>query len=267
MTALAGERDWVGDLSLLRWGESDEGRDALLLIHPANLQARSWQRVVTPLSDRRLCIAPDLRGYGESTREGPFSVAGWARDCQWIVDSLHLERIHVVGASVGATVALELAAARPERIGSVVALGGAFLPLSPAEDEVMARLRQSGLDPSLRRWLVDGAVGPDTSQGVLQTIADEVSDNEPDCAAALWRAALASDVRPLIGKLRGRSARYLLVTGELDGSCPPAEARSLAHQLGCAYRELAGVGHLSMYECPEEIAILIDEWITREGSR
>lgn len=269
MSALAGQPESVSELSLQQWGQPSEGdgADPVLLIHPANLQARCWQRVATSLSKRRLCIAPDLRGYGKSTRQGPFSIAGWARDCGRIVDSLHLERLHVVGASVGATVALELAASRPERISSVVALGGAFLPVSPADDEVLARLRQTGLDPELRRWLVDGAVAPGTPEGVRESIVGDVSDNDAACAAALWRAALASDVRPLMATLKRRAERYLLVTGEFDVSCPPDEARSLADQLGCAYRELAGVGHLSMYERPGQIAELIDEWITREGSR
>jgi pimeloyl-ACP methyl ester carboxylesterase len=261
MSAVAGEREWVGDLSLLRWGDPGDRRDALLLIHPANLQARCWQRVATSLSARRLCIAPDLRGHGESTREGPFSIAGWARDCGWILDSLALERVHVLGASVGAPVGLELAAARPERVASVLGLGGAFLPVSPAGDEVLTRLQQTGLDADLRRWLADGAVAADATDWTRESIVEDVSDNEAACAAGLWRAALASDVRPLIGTLKTRPVRNLLVTGELDVSCPPEEARSVARRLGCSFLELPGVGHLPMYECPENVAALIDDWI------
>ncbi len=261
MSAPAGEREWVGDLSLLRWGEPGDRRDAVLLIHPANLQARCWQRVVTSLSGRRLCIAPDLRGYGESTREGPFSIDGWARDCGRIADSFGVERVHLVGASVGVTVGLELAAACPERVASVLGLGGAFLPVSPAGDELLVRLQQTGLDQDLRRWLVDGAVAADAAEWVRESIIEDVSDNEAACAAALWQAALASDVRPLIGALKARPARHLLVTGELDVSCPPDEALSVARRLGCPFRELAGVGHLPMYECPEEVAMLVDDWI------
>jgi 3-oxoadipate enol-lactonase len=251
-------RESFGSLSALRWGEPAGAPCALVLIHPVNLQAACFERLVERLPGARPCIAPDLSGHGHSLREGSYSVEAWARDCWSVVDRLGADRVCVIGASAGAAIAFELAATRPDRVQSLIGLGAAVLPASPDGDPLLAALAAGPFDRALKRSLVDDAVAPDANEAVREQIVEQVSDNEAPVAAAIWRAALATDVRPAARRWRGPC---LLATGEHDRGCPPEQARAVATEIGCEFRVLPGVGHLPFIEDPDSAAALIGEWL------
>lgn len=251
-------RESVGSLSALRWGEPGGAPRAVLLIHPANLQGSCFERLVARLPGELPCIAPDLRGHGRSSREGPFSVQDWARDCWSVLHQLGAERICIVGASAGAAIGFELAAAHPDTVQSLIGLGAAVLPASPDGDPLLAALADGPFDRALKRSLVDDAVAPDIGDALRDQILDEVSDNDAPVVAAIWRAALATDVRPAARRWRGPC---LLATGEHDRGCPPEDARAVAAAIGCEFRQLPVVGHLPFMEDPDGVAALIAEWM------
>jgi 3-oxoadipate enol-lactonase len=74
------------------------------------------------LSDFRL-IAYHRAGYGDSDRAaGPVSMSRQAEDALDLLDTLAVDRVHVVGCSLGGAVALQLAVTAPQRVGSLVLL-------------------------------------------------------------------------------------------------------------------------------------------------
>lgn len=74
------------------------------------------------LSGFRL-IAYHRRGYGDSHRvSGPMPMTQQAEDALALLDALGVDRVHLVGASFGGDVALEMGVSAPQRIGSLVAL-------------------------------------------------------------------------------------------------------------------------------------------------
>ncbi len=112
---------------------SDEGRPApagdapaalpVLLIHGSPGDRSNFADLSHALSGARRTIAPDLPGFGESTADVPdYSIAAHAEDVLELLDALQIERVHVVGFSMGGGVALELAGQAPERVASIVML-------------------------------------------------------------------------------------------------------------------------------------------------
>src|SRR4051812_9701605 len=66
------------------------------------------------------CIAVDLPGTGESDKPaGPYSVEGYADQVAGVLGAIGVERAHVAGVSLGATVGLQLAARHPGRVRSL----------------------------------------------------------------------------------------------------------------------------------------------------
>ncbi|MES2904134.1 MAG: alpha/beta fold hydrolase [Pseudomonadota bacterium] len=93
----------------------------LLLIHGLGATLRSWDPILAPLAAKRSVIAIDLPGHGQSPAErdsGTF--AGLADSVERYIQDQGLGRIDVVGSSLGARIALELA--RRGTAESVVAL-------------------------------------------------------------------------------------------------------------------------------------------------
>ena len=66
-------------------------------------------------------IAPDLRGFGDSSYLTPFSsLKELARDIDALADILHIQKCHVIGWSAGGGVAMEWAAMNPGRVKSLI---------------------------------------------------------------------------------------------------------------------------------------------------
>src|SRR5215469_12903867 len=63
------------------------------------------------------CISVDLPGTGESDKPpGPYSIEGYADQLSGFLGAIGVERAHVAGVSLGASVGMQLAARHPERV-------------------------------------------------------------------------------------------------------------------------------------------------------
>jgi pimeloyl-ACP methyl ester carboxylesterase len=114
----------------------DPRAPAVLLLHQS---PRSWAeyRAVLPLvGAHRYAIAMDTAGFGDSADGGmPASIGQWARVACELLDALGIAQADVVGHHTGGVVAMELAAAHPERVRSLV------LSSTPYTDEAFRRAR------------------------------------------------------------------------------------------------------------------------------
>ena len=88
----------------------------LLLLHGWPEFWLTWELVMQRLADRYQLIAPDLRGFGDSSKPaGPWGAADHAADMLAVLDALGLEDVGVVGHDVGGAVMQSMARAAPER--------------------------------------------------------------------------------------------------------------------------------------------------------
>ncbi|MCY4572099.1 MAG: alpha/beta fold hydrolase, partial [Gemmatimonadetes bacterium] len=95
----------------------------VLLLHGSPGSGRVFRRLGSELGAGRRAIAPDLPGFGGSTTKIPdYSIRAHAAMTLQLLDSLAIERAHVVGFSLGGGVALEMYRADPARIASVTLL-------------------------------------------------------------------------------------------------------------------------------------------------
>ena len=76
--------------------------DALLLVHGMAGSSATWDAVIGPLSQRFRVIAPDLPGHGLSSKpRGDYSLGAFAAFLRDLLDRLGVERVTVVGQSLG----------------------------------------------------------------------------------------------------------------------------------------------------------------------
>ncbi|MBI2932123.1 MAG: alpha/beta hydrolase [Planctomycetes bacterium] len=130
----------------MRLGDLDVALDArgagepVVLAHPATLSRMVWERNLEALAARFAVFAPDLPGHGDTQGETQ-DVVGF---CEGLLDALGLESAHWVGASWGATIALQLAALRPRRVRKLVLVGPGGVPLG----EILKHVKRSGKEES-----------------------------------------------------------------------------------------------------------------------
>ncbi|HLI43856.1 MAG TPA: alpha/beta fold hydrolase [Acidimicrobiales bacterium] len=140
-----------GRLTVAAWDGPGTG-PAVLGIHGITGSSAQLAPVARRLGAQAAVLAPDLRGRGQSSRvPGPFGVVQHARDCARVVEDLAGGRpVVVLGESMGAFVAVMLAASRPELVSSLVLADGglpAALPEGLGPDELMAAV----LGPAMSR--------------------------------------------------------------------------------------------------------------------
>lgn len=107
-------------LSYLEWGAATA--EPLLLLHGFGGQAESWAPVAERYLDRYRVIAPDARGHGESdwAPDGDYRYATFAEDLERFCAALELERILLIGHSMGGLHATPFTARHPERVRALV---------------------------------------------------------------------------------------------------------------------------------------------------
>ncbi|TGG96805.1 MAG: alpha/beta fold hydrolase [Aphanocapsa feldmannii 277cV] len=131
--------DWLGmDCPLLRTGAGQP----LLLVHGFGACGLHWRHQLGALGRDHLVLAPDLVGFGDApmpqpTRGRPYRFADWADQMATLLRTEAHTPVWVVGHSIGALVALELALQHPDAVRGVIAINPSLRQLH--------RRRQRGL--------------------------------------------------------------------------------------------------------------------------
>ena len=102
--------------------------DPVVLLHGYAETSHMWLPLIAKLADKHTVIAPDLRGFGDSSAPPVgYTKAAMARDIHALVKSLNYDRIRLVGHDIGLMVAYAYAAQYPAEVDRLV-LMEAFLP-------------------------------------------------------------------------------------------------------------------------------------------
>jgi pimeloyl-ACP methyl ester carboxylesterase len=102
--------------------------DPIVLLHGFAETSHMWLPLIAKLADKHTVIAPDLRGFGQSSAPPDgYTKAAMAQDIHALVKSLDYDRIRLVGHDIGLMVAYAYAAQYPGEIDRIV-LMEAFLP-------------------------------------------------------------------------------------------------------------------------------------------
>ncbi|NDK88169.1 alpha/beta hydrolase [Gordonia desulfuricans] len=253
----------AGEVSYLEW-TGDEGLAPVLCLHPVNTAAGIWSDSVGSLSRR--VIAVDYRGHGRSAEGEQRYPSDFAADARAVADHLGLDRVHLLGGSIGGAVSVEFTAAAPERVASI-GLFGATLHLGVgAADlaEMTAALRELGV----REWFDRHGgeiLGPQAAPGSAERLTQFAAEarSVETVVANIETTFGRADARPVAEGLRaaGVLPPVTVVVGAADPTCPPAMARDMAEALGttaAAVRVLDGVGHLPMLEVPHRVAAIVE---------
>ena len=116
---------------VLVWGQPAADKIPLVLLHGWMDVAASYQFVVDALSHQHYVIAPDWRGFGQSSTGGAdnFWFPDYLADLDFLLDHYAPQgQINLVGHSMGGNVAMAYAGVRPERIRRLVNLEGFGMP-------------------------------------------------------------------------------------------------------------------------------------------
>lgn len=108
---------------------------AILLIHGVGDSSTTWETVHAQLAQRFTVIAPDLLGHGESDKpRADYSLAAFANGMRDLLAVLGIDRVTIVGHSLGGGIAMQFAYQYPHMVERIVLVssGGVTTEVSPA---------------------------------------------------------------------------------------------------------------------------------------
>jgi pimeloyl-ACP methyl ester carboxylesterase len=247
------------------------GRLPAVLLHAGVADRRMWDGIWDPITADRPVLRLDLRGYGDSTTRPVGAILHHA-DVVATMDTVGIERAHLVGSSLGAGVAVELALVAPDRVASLLLVGpGGSLIEHPSEwlsatwraevDALEAGDLEAAVEANLRAW-VDG---PNRRPGEVDSeVRASVSKMQRRAfeVTADWDDIEEDELDPpAIGRLADLAVPTLVLVGDDDGDAINAVAGRLAEDIpDTRLIRWPGVAHVPSMERPAEFAALAHEW-------
>ena len=248
-------------LSIVEAGEGPP----VLAVHGLGATKGSFVPTIDALSTRFRTIALDLPGFGDSSKPigAAYDARFFATACIDLLDALELDRVHLIGNSLGGRVALEIALRHPDRVGRLALLAPALAWRRPRRWAPLLRLTRPelGLVQLAPRTIVDGLVRqlvPGANQGWRAAGVDEFlrAYHAPAGRAAFYAAARHIYLDEPHGKdgfwprLATLQAEALFVWGRRDQLVPIGFARHVADAVPHARQLELDCGHVPQIECP-----------------
>lgn len=265
-------------VSLYRAGPA--GARPVLLLHGGGMDraALSWQLLLPHLAEHRAVIAPDWPGYGGSApMAGRHTIADFGRWLVELLDALSLDRVDIVGISMGAGVGLWLALHYPERLGRLVAAGPYGLqrrapshmlsylftraPLTPLTFRMLRRRPRL-----LRRALAAIFKHPERISDAL-VAETTVALDRPDVGVAFWRfqrdeIALQHLRSDFSGQIQKIPHEVLFLQGDGDRLVPLDGVIAAQRRMARARLQRLDAGHWPMRELSEPFNDLVADFLT-----
>jgi len=244
---------------------------AVLLLHgsgPGTTGAGAWSVTMEALGDAHHFVAPDQAGFGRTplssgTRGG---LAAWTAQADALMEALGHRSYAVVGHSMGGAVALALAAARPDRVTHVVAIGTMGAPGAPLSPDLDALWAAPPTPDGARDML--GRLFHDPAAVTDQAVAarTEAMVRGAGAFAALFpapRDRWVEDLTLTPDQLAAVRAPVLLVHGAEDRVTPLAESALplLPHLHDVRLHVLGRCGHAPAVEKPAELQRLLADFL------
>lgn len=103
------------------WHETGQDGQTLIFLHGSWYRNRQWEAITTRLGKGYHCLAPDLPGFGDDPFAQSHLSINFLVEClEQYVELLKLERVYLIGHSIGAWVAAMYALEHPENVKGLV---------------------------------------------------------------------------------------------------------------------------------------------------
>ncbi|MFJ7729216.1 alpha/beta fold hydrolase [Neobacillus sp. NPDC097160] len=261
---------------LNRSGEGNS--ETILFLHgsgPGVFAWANWRYALNDCSEQYDCLAPDLLGFGNSSHPNPIPknrqgwMDHWVNQLIEMLDVLGIQKAHVVGNSLGCSIALELLLEQPERFDKVVLMGPGGTPNTKLSTE-LARAKGFYDKPSEKKmrqimsWFVfdDEKLAPEI-EALAQTRYETAMRPEIHLSNESIFATAAVPV-PVTALKRIKNP-VLLVHGRDDMVCSVESSYYLLSYLPNVQLHVYGrTGHWTQIEQKDSFNLLIQNYFSNK---
>lgn len=186
--------------------------ETIVFLHGFSLDSRMWVDQVNYFKANYQCLTLDMRGYGKSSL--PSCEYSYHEDLKALLDHLDINRIHLVGLSLGGEEALNFALDYPDYIKTLTLVSSSLGGYSSTVDWDV-HIKEVGLEQAKVNWLNHPVF---SSSHMYPDVLSQLKMMVGDYSGWHWQNS-GYRIRPnkaAITRLAEISLPVLVVTGELD---------------------------------------------------
>jgi 3-oxoadipate enol-lactonase len=253
----------VGEL-WVHYELSGEQDPVLLFSNSLGTDFSMWDPQVADLQRHFRILRYDTRGHGQSSvTPGDYTLEQLGCDVLGLLDSLHLDRVHFCGLSMGGVIGIWLGIRAPSRLHRLVLSNtAARIGTNEMWNSRIATVQKDGMKlvaaAVVERWFTPGFRA---SSGDIVARAQRMLENSPPEGYAGCCAALRDmDQRDRVAEIK---CPTLVIYGRSDPVTPASDAHFLTEQIrGAAEVELAAA-HLSNLEQADGFTAAVSDFLSR----
>jgi pimeloyl-ACP methyl ester carboxylesterase len=241
----------------IRYDSRGSGKTALVFVHCWSSDRHLWDGQAPAFARDHRVVTLDLAGHGESGRgRKAWTIYAFGEDVAAVVRALSLERVVLVGHSMGGAVILEAARRLPGRVLALVPVD-TLLDVearhTPEEIDAFLAPFVADYEAASAKYVRDFMFVPSSDPKLVEKIAKEAQAAPPEIAIAAMRSTFSYDAVSAFEALR-------VPIHAINGDKYPTNLEgNRRHAPGYGLTVMKGVGHYLMRERPEEFNRLLRE--------
>jgi pimeloyl-ACP methyl ester carboxylesterase len=253
------------DLNQNYYSFIDNNTDPLVFIHGVGLDHKMWVPQINSLNDHSI-ITYDLLGHGKTIHnKKEVTLDDFTNQLISILDFLKIDKINLVGFSLGSLIALDFASKFQDKLNSLVVMGTTYKRTVDQRNLVIERFEQAKLNKpiskqALKRWFTDQYLN-DHPEIYDQFIKILTKDGE-DHLNFLKAYKLFVYHQDNINMIKNIKTKTLVMTGSDDLGSTVEMSKSLSNDLiNSIFIEINNGKHLCSIECADDVNINLKNFI------
>ncbi len=242
---------------------------AVVLVNGTAALDAHWGPVIAEFSKHRTVISLDYSGSGDTTDDGSaLSLQKLARQVREVARSAGADRFDLVGHSLGAAIAIQLAASSADLIRSLIVVAGFSRGAEPRlklQFELWLELLRTNREAFLKLLLLSGLTPAFVSRVGASTIEDMIKGYMP---LANWEGIARQVELDLAVDVSGQSGRVTSPTLVINCAHDQivTQTRELAASIPGSMCQQISAGHLAYFEGADEFLSLATEFLHRHDA-
>jgi pimeloyl-ACP methyl ester carboxylesterase len=235
----------------------------VVCLHGYPLDHSIWNPLIPLLEPKVQLILPDLRGHGRSPVPcAPYSMQDMAEDVKVLLDDLSLQKVVLIGQSMGGYIALQFARSYPDRLSGLILAASHPYP----DDEEKKKNRYASIEKVRREGVKEALAGfPEKL-----TPIPEIQDYTRKIINATSSEGVIGSLRAMAERLDGSDVLSTLeipaavILGKRDQFVSMQQREQMTAQFSkVQFAILENAAHMLMMEQPRQVGQLIVDFVSK----
>ena len=237
----------------------------IVFIHGVGLDHKMWSPQINYFKNFST-ITYDLLGHGRTPfKKEEIKMNDYVEQLLSIIEFLKLEKINLVGFSIGSLIALNFAADFQNKLNSLTLMATTYKRTEEQRQTVIDRVNLAKLNKpisqlAMKRWFTDEYLekNPNIYEEFTKILTKDGEDQKNFIKAYELFAYYKDDLE----KIKKINTKTLVMTGSIDPGSTPQMSKNLSNDLNnSSYTEINNGKHLCSIECADDVNINIKKFI------